>query len=94
MNEIFLQKTISDLGYSNIISFATQQAKLILLSKIEEYRNLIQKLNRKYKMTYPEFEKKYLNTPDKENFEKENDGMDWRFYYESYIMYSKDLKKC
>ena len=43
-------------------------------------------------MTYPEFEKKYLNTPNKENFEKENDGMDWRFYYESYKLTGVDSR--
>ena len=92
-NEQFLNKAITDLGYSDINSFAAQQIKLLLLSKIEEYTNLVKKYEKKYKMTYDKFSDKYLNKENIEDFDKEDDGSDWRFYTETLQMYNNDYNK-
>ena len=83
-------------GYKDIFSFAANQAKLLTLSKIEEYKNIVSFFQKKYRMTFKQFEKK-LKSSHVENFNLEDDLLDWRFASEAVSMYEKELitlEKC
>ena len=91
-----LENNIHHHGFSNVYSFASNQAKLLTLGKIEEYKNIITFFQKKYGMTFKQFEKKIKNSKV-ENFEREDDLLDWHFASESVSMYEKELialEKC
>ena len=87
-----LQNNIHLLGFQDIYSFASNQAKLLLIGKIEHYLNTIKFYEKKHKMSFLEFEKELSKLKNKENFEKEDDLLDWRFSIETIKMYEKELK--
>ena len=91
-----IENNIHKLGFSDVYSFAANQAKLFIFSKIEENKNIIIFLENKYKMTFKQFEKELKKTKQ-ENFEKEDDLLEWRFAAEAVSMYEKELtalEKC
>ena len=87
-----ITKTINSLGYGNILDLAIDQAKLLILSKIEQYNNEIKFFERKYKSDFTAFRKK-LNLQKKEDFAKEDEANEWEYAIESFKMYSKKLKE-
>ena len=90
-NLAILKKNISHFGYSDIYKFAADQATVLTLGKIEEYKNTILFFQKKYSMDYKKF-KKHLDKSDTEEFEKEDELMEWRFAIECIEMYEKELK--
>ena len=91
-----LKHNIHHHGFSDVYSFAANQAKLLTLSKIEEYKNVITFFQKKYGMTFKQFEKRLKNSKA-ENFEHEDDLLEWRFASEAVSMYEKELivlEKC
>lgn len=85
-----LKNNLHHHGFSDVYSFAANQAKLLTLSKIEEYKNVIIFFQKKYKMTFYQFEKK-TNNFKKEKFEREDDLLEWRFASEAVSIYKKEL---
>jgi hypothetical protein len=91
-----LKNNIQHHGFSDVYSFASNHAKLLTLGKIEEYKNMITFYEKKYGMKFKQFEKKVKNSKV-ENFEHEDDLLDWRFAVEAVSMYKKELtalEKC
>ncbi len=91
-----LKHNIHHHGFSDVYSFAANQAKLLTLGKIEEYKNAITFFQKKYEMTFKQFERKLKNSKT-EKFEFEDDLLEWRFASEAVSMYEKELtalEKC
>jgi len=88
-----LTKTIQRFGYSDVEDFAKEQAKLLILGKIEEYQNKIMYFEKKYSQKYKHFEKKLTDLKNDEDFDKEDDYMEWRFCMESFEMYKSELEE-
>lgn len=83
-------------GFADVYSFAANQAKLMTLGKIEEYKNITTFFEKKYGMSFKQFEKKVKNSKI-EIFEREDDLLEWRFAFEAVFIYEKeltDLEKC
>jgi len=87
-----LEKNIQHFGYKNIVQFAVDHAKILTMSKIEEYKNIIRFYENKYEMSYKEFDDNLKKMIDSEDFEKEDDLMEWRFAVKCVNMYEKELK--
>ncbi len=87
-----LEKTIHNFGYTTVKEFATDHARLLLLSKIEEYQNKVNFFEKKYQMKFEKFEKMLNQKKNNENFKEEEDSMEWRFCTECLVMFQKDLK--
>ncbi|HBX52173.1 MAG: hypothetical protein A2275_16145 [Bacteroidetes bacterium RIFOXYA12_FULL_35_11] len=87
-----IESNIHHFGFSNLVDFAANQAKMFTLSKIEEYRNITRYFEDKYKMSYRKFEAIINKSKKNENFDKEDDLMEWRFAEESVMLYKKELK--
>jgi hypothetical protein len=86
-----IENNIKHFGFDNILNFATNQAKLLTMSKIEEYENIIKFFENKYKMKYKEFNKVINKINNSEDFEKEDDLMEWRFAEDCIKLYKKEL---
>ena len=71
-----LEKTVHQFGYNDIEDFAKDQAKLLVLSKIEEYQNKITYFEKKYSIKFKEFEKQLSLMKNDGDFEKEDDYME------------------
>jgi hypothetical protein len=54
------------------------------LSKMKESRNTLQGFEKKYGITFEDFEKQ-IESSDKEEFEKWDDYIEWKAYYKSYL---------
>lgn len=87
-----LESNIQYLGFPNLINFAANQAKMFTLGKIEEYRAIVKYFESKYKMTYRKYDSQIKKMINNEDFEKEDDLMEWRFAEEAIILYEKELK--
>ena len=88
-----LKKAISNFGFNDVNEFAIQYLKMLILSKIEEYKSAVQFYERKYQMNFYDFQKNYLNSENYEDFAKEDDALDWEFNIECLHNYIKDLEE-
>lgn len=86
-----LENNLHHLGFADVYSFAANQAKLFTYSKIEEYENKVAFFENKYHATFKQFEKE-LKKKKTENFEKEDDLLEWRFAVEAVSLFEKELK--
>ncbi len=68
-------------------------ALINLLNKKEKYLLEIKKFENKYKSNFSDFEKLIHSRKDEENFEIEDDLMDWEFAIECIKSLDEDLKK-
>ncbi|MBN1905393.1 MAG: hypothetical protein JW927_09870 [Deltaproteobacteria bacterium] len=74
---------ITQLGYKDIKSFIKNQALMIILAKLDKYESENSFFEKKYLMTFDEFQKKIQAQEKRENFEEEDDYLDWRFVREA-----------
>ena len=88
-----LEKTVQRFGYGSVEDFAKDQVKMLLMSKIEEYRIKETAFQKKYKKKFRDFELQLKKMKNQEDFEMEDDYLEWRFCYESLLMYRKELKE-
>ncbi|MCF6270594.1 MAG: hypothetical protein L3J41_12845 [Melioribacteraceae bacterium] len=70
-----LNSLTQQLGYANIEDAAAKQVVLVLMSKISKYKLEVNLFNNKYKCSLSEALKKNKT----ENFEYEDDLLDWEF---------------
>ena len=87
-----IEKNIQHFGYNNVVQFAVDHAKILTMSKVEEYKNTIRFYENKYETRYKEFANNLKKMVNSEDFEKEDDLMEWRFAVECANMYEKELK--
>jgi len=81
----FLRKVrpvLRELGFASEREALKEQALLLLLSKISRYEAECAFFEKKYGMSFEEFVK-HLEGQGKEDFEKEDDLLDWRFAAET-----------
>ncbi len=86
-----INESIKNLGFSNIYEFAEVQLIKILEKNIETTKEVIIKLEKKYKMKLENFNKNFYETDNFSLIEKEDDEMDWKINSEFYITYKKNL---
>ena len=70
---------INQLGFKDIKSFIKNQAVLMMMAKIDKYESEDKCFERKHKMSFEDFRNKIEETKEKEDFEEEDDYLDWRF---------------
>ncbi len=74
-----IQSILNDGGIQSESEALKNQAWVITLSKISKYEAEIRKYKNKYKTPFTEFEKKLNKQKNEENFEIEDDYLDWKF---------------
>ncbi len=83
-----LNSLLKELGYKNIEDAAIKQVELTLLSKISKYKAEDEFFRKKYKNDFETFIKRSEITED-EDFEIEDDIMDWKFAVDIINKYEK-----
>ena len=82
--EIVIREEIKDVfnsvGVNDIASFIENEAIMMLLSRESKYRAEYNMFKDKYNAEFEEYEKKVRESRE-ENFEVEDDLMDWEFAY-------------
>ena len=86
-----LNQTAKSLGYSDVFTFASNHLRLHLMSKIENHRQEVNLFEKKYKSDYETFIKQ-IRKLKIEDFEKEDDAMDWEWAVVSIKELEKKLK--
>ena len=74
---------ITQLGFKDIKSFIKNQALMMILAKLDKYESENKFFERKYLVSFEEFQKKIQEQQEIENFEEEDDYLDWRFAREA-----------
>jgi hypothetical protein len=77
LQEKTLTDTIRGFGYSDILSFAREQALRLVEQQIADYEQRISAYEKKYGMSYKEFCMRFHELSSSSLFEREDDGMDW-----------------
>ena len=75
-----IKDVFSSVGVNDIASFIENEAIMMLLSKESKYRAEYNLFKDKYKAEFEAYEKKVRESKE-ENFEVEDDLMDWEFAY-------------
>jgi hypothetical protein len=88
-----LNNIITNLGYSSIEDAAKKHAYMIVMSKISKYESEYNHFKKKYDCEYPVMEKEISKVDQSENFEIEDDLLNWRFAYEQLINYKDQISK-
>lgn len=83
-----LNNLLKELGYKSIEEAAIKQIELTLLSKISKYKAEDEFFRKKYKNDFETFIKK-IEVIKNEDFEVEDDIMDWKFAVETMRKYEK-----
>jgi hypothetical protein len=74
---------ITQLGFKDIKTFIKNQALMMILAKLDKYESENRFFEKKYLMSFEEFQKKIKGHEKIENFEEEDDYLDWRFAREA-----------
>mgnify|MGYP000346601391 CR=1 FL=1 len=77
LQEQTLTDTIRGFGYSDVLSFAREQALRLVEQQIADYERRISAYEQKYGMSYNEFCAQFHELSSPSLFEREDDGMDW-----------------
>ncbi|MFQ5707717.1 MAG: hypothetical protein ACE5HO_09730 [bacterium] len=84
-----IRQIFKDAGISSEYEALVDRALLITLGKITKYKTEIDQFQKKYQTTFEDFEKRLLNQKNDENFEVEDDFLDWRFAEEALRIWEK-----
>jgi len=87
-----LSTILNDLGFKNIEEAALQQAELVILSKISKYKAEYSFFKNKYNSEFNLFNAELQGKSNEENFEVENDLLDWQFAARSLEKYQEQYK--
>lgn len=87
-----IQSIITKLGFKSVEEAASHHARLILLGKISKYEAEYNFFKKKYNCEFKEFEQKINSMVNEEDFEMEDDLMDWQFAYELLTKYRQQEK--
>jgi len=77
LQEQTLTRTIRGFGYSDVMSFAREQALRLVERHIADYELCIRAYEQKYGMSYNEFCTRFHELSSPSLFEREDDGMEW-----------------
>ncbi len=75
-----VKEVLDCVGVTNIAALVEDEAVMMLLAKESKYQAEYNKFKDKYKSDFIEFEKT-VHSSGKEDFEIEDDLMDWEFVY-------------
>jgi len=75
-----IKEVFNSVGINDLTAFVENEAIMMLLSKESKYRAEYNKYKAKYQAEFEEFEKR-VRESKKENFEVEDDLMDWEFAF-------------
>ena len=67
------------LGYPDPLAAACQQARMMLLGRLARYQTMIQQFERRWGCTLEDMRVRY-NLEGQENFEADDDYVDWQWY--------------
>ncbi len=87
-----IDEILKEVGISSEVEALKNQAWMITLARIEKYQAESRQYQRKYQCNFEEFKKQLLNQKNEENFEMEEDYLDWRFAEEALKIW-KERKK-
>lgn len=74
---------ISQFGFKDLKSFIKNQALLMLVAKIDKYTAEKKRYEAKYHTSFAEFQKKMEQMHGMEDFETDDDFLDWQFAVEA-----------
>jgi len=77
------EAVISQFGFKDLKSFIKSQALLMLMSKIEKFEAENKRFEARYHSSFLDFKKFMEEMRGMEDFEKEDDYLDWRFAVEA-----------
>jgi hypothetical protein len=78
-----IDEILKEAGISSEVEALKNQAWMITLAKIEKYQAEINQYQKKYNINFEGFKKQLLNRRNEEDFEQEDDYLDWRFAQEA-----------
>ena len=76
-----------DAGTKDEIDFLRQSAYWVILGKLAKYEAEMRQFESKYACTFEEFENRLHSQDDTEDFEAEDDYLDWRYTTELYHLW-------
>lgn len=76
---------LSQFGYKDLKAFVKRHASLLLLAKIEKYESEVRQFEDKYRTDFEALSRKVDQVEDQEDFEVEDDLLDWRFAAEALV---------
>lgn len=83
-------KTIfKDAGITSEDEVLKSQAEMITFAKLNRYEAEVNKYRNKYQTLFKEFEKQLRTQKNEENFQKEDDYLDWRFAEEALKLWNE-----
>lgn len=74
---------VTQFGFKDLKSFVKSQALLILMAKIEKFRTEIRQFEMKHGTDFNSFQVRTQQVENREDFEEEDDYLDWRFAEEA-----------
>ena len=74
---------ISQFGFKDLKSFIKNQALLMLVAKIDKFEAENRRYEARYKTSFTDFRKKMEEMHGMEDFDKEDDYLDWQFAVEA-----------
>ena len=78
-NTYTLEEILANLGYSDPLSAARQQARMILLGRLTRYQTAIQLLEARWDCTLDDMRARYTSEGS-EDFEADDDYLQWQWY--------------
>lgn len=82
---------LSELGFTGIEDAAKKHAQLLISGKVAKYEAESIFYEKKYNCDYPAFEKHLKEKVNEENFDEEDDLLEWRFAYEQLTKYREQI---
>jgi hypothetical protein len=73
-----VESIFHEMGYASSMDYAVKKAREELLRELKVSLERVEAFEKKYGMTYVEFEKRFYALSEVNLFEREDDSMDWR----------------
>lgn len=84
---------ISGLNYDTVEEAGIEMLFLQARSKLSEYKSQIEEFEKKYNMPFELFQKKIQQMVNEEDFDEEDDLMEWQYAYENKQYWQKKIKE-
>jgi len=77
-----LEGILSSLGYADILTAASQQARMVLLGRLARYQAVVKQFEGKWHCTLQEM-KNHYESINREDFEIDDDYLEWQWYIDA-----------
>jgi len=88
-----LNNIVTSLGYLGIEDAAKKHVYMVVMSKISKYESEYNQYKNKYKCEFTALRDSISDSNENENFEIEDDLLNWRFAYEQLEIHRNQLSK-